>query len=446
MNPLNLTMNRPYAVTANFAEDIGSVSVTITPAGAVTAGARWHMTSGPDMAWHTSGSVIAGISATGAPYTVNFNAVAGWTEPPDITGVGIVNGGTSSFSRAYVMGDMAFIAGGTFQMGVNPDGHGGHVVTVSDFYLDRRELTQGDFQAFCAAVGRTMPSQPVSNAALPVVRVTWQDATDYAAWAGKRLPTDAEYEFAMRGGAAYYVAYPWGNAVSAGDANYDFNVPGLRVGASYPATGPGLYDIAGNAWEWCRDWHGDVLTGPVVDPQGPSSGTQRVIRGGSWASAELTLRCYTRYSLEPGVRYGDLGFRCAKSAGSGSGGPAADVNGNGIPDWWEIWYFGSTSGFNASDDSDGDGMINWQEFVAGTSPTNSGSLLKVTSAGAPAPTNGYVIVWPSVQGRLYTIERSVALPTFTPLATDIVATPLKNSYTDVVGGGGPYFYRVRVQP
>ncbi len=449
-DPLTLTMDSARAVTANFAISTGSISVAILPTQANTQGAQWRLTTGPDTTWHNSGDIASGLPGTGTPYTVTFNTISGWSSPANITGIGITHGGTTTRSAVYVIGSMSLINGGTFMMGIYY-GEGGHQVTVSSFYMDATEVTVGAFQTFCDAIAHPMPAAPSwgwTDTSLPMVNVTWNEASAYAVWAGKRLPTEAEYEYAMRSGVADRL-YPWGNSISSANANY-FNYAGKprTAGLYYAANAYGLFDIAGNVWEWCSDWHQNVLTGPVTDPKGPSTGLYKIIRGGGWASPSTALRCAPRFYLEkPNIKYIDVGFRCVRSVGA----PPADgdSNDNGIPDWWEMWYFGledgGTPAFNALADHDGDGMNNSGEYTAGTSPIDSSSLLKIDLKQVYGP-DGFVIRWPSASGKLYTIERSTNLMTgFSTLATDIPASLPINSYTDTVGTGS-FFYRVKIQP
>jgi formylglycine-generating enzyme required for sulfatase activity len=436
-------MTTPRNLMASFAVDVGSLRVFISPAQAVAAGARWMLVG--DEVWRTNGATIAGLLGT-EQYAVTFNSILGWTSPEDVQSVTITNGGVATISAIYVQGDAVLVRGGTFQMGVDTNGNGGHSVTLDDFWLDRRTVTVAEFRQFCTNTGRAMPPQPWTNDALPVVNVAWQDASDYASYVGKRLPTEAEYEYAMRGGQPHTVRYPFGSAINSGRANYNFNVGRPTVAGTYPSTGEALGvnidDIAGNVWSWCNDWYQEVLPGPVANPAGALSGTLRVIRGGSWASSEMPLRCHTRYELEPTARHTDLGFRCAKTAASGST-PPADTDSDGLPDWWENWYFASVDACDPSGDNDNDGMHNWQEFVSGTDPTAAGSLLRIDVVSAPPD---FQIRWPSVQGRLYSVERSTNAVNYSAIAVDVLATPPVNTYSDSPGASGTYFYRVMVQP
>jgi formylglycine-generating enzyme required for sulfatase activity len=234
-----------------------------------------------------------------------------------------------------------------------------HQVTVKGFALDAREVTVGQFARFVRATGyRTEaendgwagvfdvkgaqwtrvdkadwrhPEGPGSSAPAlePVTQVSWADATAYCTWAGKRLPTEAEWEFAARGGRD--VTYAWGNHLKPGGkpaANWwqgafpahntveDGFLRRAPVG-SFPPNPYGLYDMAGNVWEWAQDWFSEkgYPAQPQTDPQGPASGSERVIRGGSWMCSEnycTGYRVAARSHSAPDSGLNNLGFRCAR--------------------------------------------------------------------------------------------------------------------------------------
>jgi formylglycine-generating enzyme required for sulfatase activity len=197
-----------------------------------------------------------------------------------------------------------------------------HRVKVDSFLIDKHEVTVGQYREFVGADGWREPDWKAvakysPSDRHPMVLVTWADASAYGAWLDRRLPTEAEWEKAARGG-LMSEAYPWGSMNEADRANSSGTEQGDRwrfsapVG-SFPPNEYGLYDTAGNVWEWCSDWyHADYYRrSPPSNPRGPRSGRSRVIRGGSWDHALWDLRVSRRRSLGPNAKYGDLGFRCA---------------------------------------------------------------------------------------------------------------------------------------
>jgi formylglycine-generating enzyme required for sulfatase activity len=223
-------------------------------------------------------------------------------------------------SGCFNMGD-AFSEGKIEELPVH------NVCITSDFYMDVHEVTNAEYAACvsgggCAAPGSSSSlsrgsyyGNPTYNN-FPVIYVNWSQATAYCTWAGKRLPTEAEWEYAARGGLSGK-RYPWGDtATSCVDANYDFCIVAdtSEVG-SYPANGYGLYDVGGNVIEWVNDWYLDTYystrPNPDNDPPGPASGSYRVLRGGTFYNSAFPLRVSFRAYYDPSDRGFLIGFRCA---------------------------------------------------------------------------------------------------------------------------------------
>ncbi|MGQ9464745.1 MAG: formylglycine-generating enzyme family protein [bacterium] len=224
--------------------------------------------------------------------------------------------------------DMVMIPGGYFVMGSDSAGESPkHRVWIDTFYMDKYEVTNRQYLEFVKATGHPKPAFikdfSLNNPNQPVVGVSYFDALCYAKWAGKRLPTEAEWEYAARGGLVDK-EFPWGNDMPLRRSNY---APGGNLEADgYKYTSPvgrfppnnfGLYDMAGNVWEWCADFYDSLYyrISPEKNPAGPDSGYARVLRGGSWLSINPKhLRCSSRMKLKPFVQDRYYGFRCAKDA------------------------------------------------------------------------------------------------------------------------------------
>jgi len=213
-----------------------------------------------------------------------------------------------------------------------------HRVTIATpFELMATEVTVDMYGKFAASRQTAMPAQPPwnRNGTLPLVNVTWAEAKSFCGWAGGRLPSEAEWEYAARGGRPDEV-YPWADgppliegrpAANVADestkrdhpewsifAGYSDGYPMTAPAASFPANGYGLHDMSGNVWEWVADWYQSdyYQQGAARDPTGPEGGVARVVRGGSWADYSRGLRLSSRSLAQPGARGLDVGFRCAR--------------------------------------------------------------------------------------------------------------------------------------
>jgi formylglycine-generating enzyme required for sulfatase activity len=224
---------------------------------------------------------------------------------------------------------MVLVPAGEFMMGsrdgVQDDERPVHSEYLDAYYIDEYEVTTARYAKFFKETNRRQPEYWSENvvsahASKPVVGVDWNDAAAYCAWAGKRLPTEAEWEKAARGNDQR--PYPWGKAEpSPALANYDhccdFKEYGALtdVGSFEQGKSPyGAYDMAGNVWEWVADWYDRNYyeNSPVRNPTGPSSGQVRVLRGGSWIYSPVGVRSADRFWFTPTTQLVEIGFRCAQ--------------------------------------------------------------------------------------------------------------------------------------
>lgn|GEM_PF-1264115 len=241
---------------------------------------------------------------------------------------------------------MILIPAGEFQMGDHfsegdRDERPVHTVYLDAFYIDECEVTNKLYAKFLNDIGKDKDEEghkllDIDNPYClikyeegryrpkegyeehPVVTVSWWGAKAYAEWAGKRLPTEAEWEKAARGG-LIGKRFPWGDEISHDMANYGgmggkdkWN--GTSPVGSFPPNSYGLYDMAGNVWEWCLDWYDPRYYSktPRKNPKGPGSGSYRVLRGGSWYNISNELRVSERLRHDPQSMFHNVGFRCVQ--------------------------------------------------------------------------------------------------------------------------------------
>jgi formylglycine-generating enzyme required for sulfatase activity len=231
---------------------------------------------------------------------------------------------------------MVLIPAGEFWMG-SPDGEGDkdehprHQVYLDAFYMDKFEVTVARYAEFMRSTNRSKPAywdrvDINKHGNLPVIGVDWHDAEDYCRWAGKRLPTEAEWERAARGTDGR--TYPWGNeGPTPRLANFGKDYTNVNnvydeslapVESFEAGNSPyGLHRMAGNVWEWTADWYDEhyYKKSPPQNPKGPSSDTgKKVLRGGSWTNVPGNVRSADRNRYTPTTRYSHLGFRCAQDS------------------------------------------------------------------------------------------------------------------------------------
>jgi formylglycine-generating enzyme required for sulfatase activity len=223
---------------------------------------------------------------------------------------------------------MALVPAGEFTMGstLKADEKPVHRVYLNAFHMDKYAVTVEQYAKYLEATDVEAPpewdimNQP-QHQKRPVVNISWSDAASYCKWAGKRLPTEAEWEKAARGTDGRL--YPWGNETPTrlhanfGKKEWASHMALVPVGMFELGKSPyGIYDMAGNVWEWVNDWydHDYYKKSPRKNPQGPATGKSKVVRGGNWLYVQDFLRASFRFNAEPSARQFGYGFRCAKTA------------------------------------------------------------------------------------------------------------------------------------
>jgi uncharacterized repeat protein (TIGR02543 family) len=294
----------------------------------------------------------------------------GWNTNADGTGTNYgagssytVTGNVTLYARWVQIPEMVYVPGGSFQMGTTSGGESNerpvHTVTLSGFYMGKYEVTQAQYQAVIGSLPSSLTSTSNTYGKgdnYPVYYVSWYDAlvfcnrlsitegltpaylisgsTDPSAWGtvptssnstwdavtivggstGYRLPTEAQWEYAAKGGNGSPGNYTYSGSNTIGDVAWYNGNSGSRtheVGTKTP-NGLGLYDMSGNVHEWYWDWYGSYSSAAQTDPTGPSSGSQRMVRGGSWADAGIYVRSTYRGPLYPSHRADNVGFRLVR--------------------------------------------------------------------------------------------------------------------------------------
>ena len=225
--------------------------------------------------------------------------------------------------------DMVLVTAGEFTMGSDAYtqySRPAHTISVDEFWIDKYEVRNLDYEK-CIAAGACQPPSNSSSATrssyfgnpqydmFPVIFVSWNDANTYCKWLGRRLPTEAEWEKAARG--SYQLNYPWGNDFDSNRVNSSEDGIGdtLPVNAHPNGASPyGALNMAGNVWEWVADWYDAdyYINSPGANPKGPDSGNFRVVRGGGYDNNQYNVGTIIRSRESPDFSSPDLGFRCAQ--------------------------------------------------------------------------------------------------------------------------------------
>ena len=231
-------------------------------------------------------------------------------------------GNNKTFTVGDVSFTMVYVEGGTFTMGgrieqngeANNDEKPTHSVTLSSYYIGETEVTQGLWQA----VMGSNPSSFTGDSCLPVENVSWEDCQTFISRLNSltgqqfKLPTEAQWEYAARGGSrSYGYKYSGSNDLDSVAWYYHNSSNKTHPVKTKQPNELGLYDMSGNVWEWCQDWYGDNSNSSQTNPVGPSSGSSRVYRGGSWSSGAMRCRSSYRSSRTPSRRLDILGLRLA---------------------------------------------------------------------------------------------------------------------------------------
>lgn len=220
----------------------------------------------------------------------------------------------------FVMGDSTYY-NHVFTLAYNIYDGPEHSVYLEDYYIDKYEVTNEQYRKFVEDTGHREPScwndSRFNGPKNPVVGVTWEDAVAFSQWAGKRLPTEAEWEKAARG--TDKRLWPWGNKLdhdkccNVWESKLKMTKP---VGSYEKGVSPyGCYEMAGNVWEWCSDYYDQnyYSVSPRKNPKGPEGGLQRVVRGGGFLYLGHYARCAARYRVPWYATSPQIGFRCAKT-------------------------------------------------------------------------------------------------------------------------------------
>lgn len=257
-----------------------------------------------------SAGLLVALAVASSPH---FAAEDGSGKTPD--GMAAIPAGEFTMGRTFTTSDD--------ETGMRPlilrDDHPAHKVRLDAYWMDSTEVTHAAYAAFLAATGRQAPyhwlegKMPESLADYPIYNVDWADARSFCDWKGKRLPTEAEWEYAARGGLEA-ANYPWGDDKPTRDQALYATPAGPQPVGRHAVNAYGLHDMSGSVSEWCGDWFERTYysAAPAENPQGPSEGMYRIIRGGAWSDGATRITVFFRNWVRPNQRTPNIGFRCVR--------------------------------------------------------------------------------------------------------------------------------------
>ena len=341
---VDIELNKPVTKEYRLVQKVGSLQLSVKPIEAEIE----LLKDGKNIEKGTGSQYYDNLPIGNYELKIKSNGYKSFTKKITITENANTEEKITLVQGSDVPENLVYVEGGEFMMCIESGGSDEkpvHKVVVKSFYIDKYEVTVAEFEKFvnainyktdaekegyswvytgsswekkngvnwrCGVDGSIRSSGTKDN---PVIHVSWNDAVAYAQWAKKRLPTEAEWEYAARGGNKSR-GYTYSGSNTIGDvAWYGENSRNTTrpVGTKEPNE-LGIYDMSGNVWEWCSDWYSDTYnsSSPLTNPTGPSSGTYRFMRGGSWYFNDIHCRVAGRNRSRPTNGYNDDGFRCVQ--------------------------------------------------------------------------------------------------------------------------------------
>lgn len=312
---------------------IGQTGVSTSPIlswGAVSRASAYELQVATGSSFSSTIFNLTGLTATSYPLSgLTYGTTYYWR----VRGVNPIGNGPYSLVGSFTITapiEITYVAGGTFQMGSTngySDEQPVHAVTLSSYYIGKYEVTQAQWREVVqwkqSNGGTTLNPDPsyFRGNNLPVEQVSWDDIQLWISYLNEkggtttyRLPSEAEWEYAAHGGnKSQGYTYSGSNTLDLVAWYYDNSSSTTHTVGTKTGNELGIYDMSGNVWEWCQDWYGSYSSASQTNPTGPSSGSYRVLRGGSWYYDGSSCRVANRYSNYPNYRYSSFGFRLSRT-------------------------------------------------------------------------------------------------------------------------------------